>query len=325
MQNSSLRIRLVAGLALAFTLLASVGTARAADYDGNAWTTTGKLKFQVKKVGKNQGEVTATVSFTPTNFEIRGDDGNVLLTGSYIADPKGKAVLTPFPASLDSFLNNGIQEVLSASGYQGNVQNIAISKNSLTGKCKGSSKGIQLSLKMSIKADAALDISSPESMALDAGVSVSITLKGTIPPDISGTRWVGGGKSKISIKRFGSAGGAGTLDLTFGPAPGVPAGQFSMLSVEDGIRIVGPFTQSGTTVDMSGFAGEFAAFIEFVVEAETGFDVDVTVTSEKTTFKYKPGVSGKLSSKIKYFIDSDDTSETLTANVSISGKKLLAQ
>lgn len=320
MRHRILGFRFFVSFAIFGALLVASGAVLAADYGNNTWTTTGKFKFQVKKVGKEQTEANATVIFTPTTFEIRGEDNELILDGGYTADAKGKAVLMPSPGSMNQFLNGTIQEILNESGYQGSILSTTVDKTKMTSKCKGSSKGVQLSLKMSIKADTLLDIKAPESMSLDAGVSVSLSLKGTIPPDISDSRWVGPGKSKVSIQGFGNAGGSGTLDLTFGPGGGVPAGEFCLLSVEDGIRLDGSYGQSGVTASMSGVASAFAFVIEQVVELETGLDVRVIVVSEDCTFKYKPGISGKLNCKIKYLIESDETEETLKANVKISGK-----
>ena len=335
--------------AIGVLLLASSTAAQAATFSGNTWSTTGKLKFTVKKFGKEQEEIDVNIVFTETTFEILAPGGDSLLVGGYVDNGKGKAELVPLESSLDELLREGTMDLLTAEGYQATVENIAVGKTKMSAKCKGSSKGIQLSAKMSIKADALVDVVSPEPMRTTAGVSVSINLKGTIPPDVAPSGWFGDGKSKTKVKGGSTRKGGGQVELTFGPLgnvpagryslfliddgisleaeeltfgpPGnVPAGRYSLFLIDDGISLEAPFSQAGTTATLAGIGDAFAAIIEQDLEQDLGGDVTIQLVSEETTFKYKPGISGKLKGKISYIVTITATGEVLTANATIDAK-----
>ena len=292
----------------------------AADYVGMTWTADGKVKLQVKRLGKSQDNATANLVFSGSTFEVRGDMNEVLLTGTYTADPKGKAELTPDPASLDNFLRSGVLEIVEDNGQKGTISSLQVTKQSMSAKCKSSSKGLQVSLKVNFKAEVFIDISSPEPTGLGTNLTFTANLKGTIPPDAATSKWVGNGKSKINIQGFGNENGQGTIELTFGSRDGVPMGFYSLYSVEDGYTLTGPFSQNGATVDMTGLAAAYANIIEAEAEAIAGVDVQVTVVSDRSEFKYKPSDSGKLNSKIQYTIFIPITGDSLKAKVTLSGK-----
>ncbi len=306
--------------AIGVLLLASSTAAQAATFSGNTWSTTGKLKFTVKKFGKEQEEIDVNIVFTETTFEILAPGGDSLLVGGYVDNGKGKAELVPLESSLDELLREGTMDLLTAEGYQATVENIAVGKTKMSAKCKGSSKGIQLSAKMSIKADALVDVVSPEPMRTTAGVSVSINLKGTIPPDVAPSGWFGDGKSKTKVKGGSTRKGGGQVELTFGPLGNVPAGRYSLFLIDDGISLEAPFSQAGTTATLAGIGDAFAAIIEQDLEQDLGGDVTIQLVSEETTFKYKPGISGKLKGKISYIVTITATGEVLTANATIDAK-----
>ena len=306
--------------AIGVLLLASSTAAHAATFSGNTWSTTGKLKFTVKKFGKEQEEIDVNIVFTETTFEILAPGGDSLLVGGYVDNGKGKAELVPLESSLDELLREGTMDLLTAEGYQATVENIAVGKTKMSAKCKGSSKGIQLSAKMSIKADALVDVVSPEPMRTTAGVSVSINLKGTIPPDVAPSGWFGDGKSKTKVKGGSTRKGGGQVELTFGPLGNVPAGRYSLFLIDDGISLEAPFSQAGTTATLAGIGDAFAAIIEQDLEQDLGGDVTIQLVSEETTFKYKPGISGKLKGKISYIVTITATGEVLTANATIDAK-----
>lgn len=313
------RLLLVGSLAAALCVLLTVPQF-AADFGGMLWTTDGTFKVQVKRLGKTQETVMPALEFAGSTFEIRDDAGDVVLTGTYVADSKGKAELTPDPSSLSAFLNESVLDIIDAEGYKGSVTSLEVTKQSLSAKCKSSSKGLQVSLKVAISAEVFLDITSPEPMPLGTSISVKANLKGTIPPDAAVTKWSGDGKSKISIQGFGSEKGQGRIELTFGARDGVPMGFYSFNSIDDGITLSGAYSQDGATVDMTGFAAQFASVIEKIVSLGTGESVQVTVVSDKSSFKYKPSDSGKMSSKIKYNIVVPKTGDSFKANVSINAK-----